>query len=100
MEQFIEKLKDIEKTYQELEQKLADPAVLSSPANFKRLAKAAHQLRRTVDPYHAWQEAQSHLEGAQEVFRTESDKDIREMAEQEIADLKNRDQELSNEIGR
>lgn len=98
MEQFIEKLKDIEKTYQELEGRLADPEVLSNPANFKRLAKAAHQLRRTVDTYHAWQEAKSHLAGAQEILRTETDKDMREMAEQEIADLKSRDQELSNEL--
>src|SRR5277367_1889185 len=52
MDHFTTKLKEIETTYNELQEKLADPSVVSDPNNYKRLAKARHQLQQTVDAYH------------------------------------------------
>lgn len=98
MEHFVEKLKEIEQTYIELEEKLADPTLVTDPTNFKRVAKARHQLQQTVDTYREWLDVQSHIKGAQEVFRTESDKDIREMAEEEINSLRRREEELTERL--
>src|SRR5215470_19977815 len=98
MEHFIEKLNEIEKTHRELEEKLSDPAVIADQTNYKRLAKTRHQLQQTVDTYRDWQAVQTHLSGAQEILRTESDKDIREMAEQEIEDLRRRELSLSEQL--
>jgi len=98
MDQFIEKLKEIEKTYEELEVKLSDPAVLADQNTFKRLAKTRHQLEKTVNAYRQWQSVQTELAGAQEILRTESDKDVRELAEQEVSDLKARDAELQEQL--
>jgi len=98
MEHFVEKLKEIEKTYIELEEKLADPTLVTDPTNFKRVAKARHQLQQTVDTYRDWVAVQADIKGAQEVFRTESDKDIREMAEQEIESLRRREEELTDRL--
>jgi peptide chain release factor 1 len=98
MEHFVEKLKEIEKTYIELEEKLADPTLVTDPTNFKRVAKARHQLQQTVDTYRDWMSVQTDIKGAQEVFRTESDKDIREMAEQEIESLRRREEELTERL--
>lgn len=98
MEHFLEKLKDIEKTYEELEVKLSDPTVVADQTNFKRLAKTRHQLEQTVETYRQWQQVQQQISGAQEILRTESDKDIREMADQEIVELRARESELSNRL--
>src|SRR5262245_50178335 len=98
MDQFIEKLKEIEKTYEELEVKLSDPTVLADQNTFKRLAKTRHQLEKTVNAYRQWQSVQTELAGAQEILRTESDKDVRELAEQEVSDLKARDAELQEQL--
>lgn len=94
MEHFIEKLDDMVKTYGELEERLASPEVVSDQSQYKRLAKTRHSLRQTVDTYHDWQDVQRHISGAQEMLRTETDKDLRELAEFELTDLRAREQEL------
>jgi peptide chain release factor 1 len=98
MEHFIEKLKEIEKTYLELEEKLGNPAVVSDQSQYKRLAKTRHSLRQTVDTFHDYQDVQRDIAGAQEILRTESDKEIREMAEQEVTDLRAREEMLSDRL--
>jgi protein subunit release factor A len=79
--QFIEKLTEIERTYKELEERLSSPEVLSDQSLAKRLGKTRRSLEQIVDAYHSWQGVQQELEGAQEILRGESDKEIREMAE-------------------
>ena len=98
MEHFVEKLNEIEKTYQELEQKLSDPNIISDQSQFKRLAKTRHQLEKTVNMYRAWQDVQQEIAGSQEILRTETDKDIREMAEQEVQSLRQKEQEYIEEL--
>jgi peptide chain release factor 1 len=98
MEQFVEKLKEIERTYNELEEKLADSAVIADQSNFRRLAKTRHQLENTVDIYHQWQEVVEEIDGAQEILRTESEKELREMAEQELDMLKKKRDELAEKL--
>jgi peptide chain release factor 1 len=94
MDHFVEKLKEIEKTYIELEEKLGDPSVISDQTNFKRLAKTRHTLQQTVDAYREWESVKAEISGAQEVLRNESDRDMREMAEEEVASLRAREAEL------
>ncbi len=98
MEHFIEKLKELEKTYDELQVRLADPEVVVDQSQYRRLAKMRHSLQQTVDTYHDYQDVLHHIAGAQEMLRTETDKDLREMAEAEVSLLKAREQELSDRL--
>lgn len=98
MDHLITRLEEIEKSYKELETKLSDPAVLADQAEFRRLAKTRHQLETTVDAYHQWQEIDNELSGAQEILRTESDKELREIAEVEIDTLKRKSDELTEQL--
>ncbi|HND05076.1 MAG TPA: hypothetical protein PL012_05325, partial [Candidatus Obscuribacter sp.] len=61
MEHFVEKLKDIERTFNELEQKLSDPAIIGDQSTFMRLARTRHQLERTVSAYHRWLAAEKRI---------------------------------------
>jgi peptide chain release factor 1 len=98
VEHFVEKLKDIEGTYKELEQKLSDPAVISDQANYQRLARTRHQLQTTVDTYHEWMETEKNLLDTQELLRNESDKEMRELAEAEVEELKARHKALTEQL--
>jgi len=98
MDHFIEKLNEIEKTYNELEQRLADPAVLADPGQFKQLAKARRGLETTVETYHKWQEVQRQLSGAQEILRTETDRDPARHAETEVSELRAREENLADRL--
>lgn len=98
MEQFIEKLKEIERTYGELEEKLSKPEIIADQDTYRKLAKTRHSLEQTVNAYHSWQKVQSEIENTQEVLRGASDKELRELAEEELASLQKRREELNSKL--
>lgn len=98
MEHFVEKLKEIERTFNELELKLSDPAIISDQSTFMRLARTRHQLERTVSAFHRWQGCEKRIADAAEMIRTESDKEIRELAEAELAEAKTDYENLGSEL--
>ncbi len=97
-EHLVEKLKEIERTFQELEEKLADPAVFADQDAAKRLGRAKRSLEMTVKSFHDYQQLEKEIEDAQLILRTENDKESREFFEQELVGLKKREQELTSEL--
>src|SRR5262245_24959532 len=98
MEQFIDKLKEIERTYGELEEKLSQPEIISDQQTYRRLAKTRHSLEQTVTAYHNWQKVNEEISSTQEVLRTASDKELRELAEEELDMLQKKDEELQAKL--
>lgn len=86
----LEKLKSVERTFEELTRRLADPDVAKDPDEFQRIAKARSALEDTVGAFEAWKQAQSDLIGAKEVYKeSASDPELREMASLEVEELEN-----------
>jgi peptide chain release factor 1 len=98
MEQFIEKLDEIERTYGELEEKLSQPEIISDQQTYRRLAKTRHSLEQTVSAYHNWQKVTEEISNTQEVLRTASDKELRELAQEELEMLQKKDEELQAKL--
>ncbi len=98
MEHFVEKLKEIEYTFQELESKLSDPDIVNDQENYQRLAKLRHQLHGTVEVFHQWQDTEKEIAEAQEILRGETEKEMREMVEAEVECLKAKHIELTEEL--
>ncbi|MBP9094672.1 peptide chain release factor 1 [bacterium] len=98
MEHFVEKLKEIEYTFQELESKLSDPDIVNDQENYQRLAKLRHQLHGTVEVFHQWQDTEKEIAEAQEILRGETEKEMREMVEAEVESLKAKHIELTEEL--
>jgi peptide chain release factor 1 len=94
MEHFIVKLKEIERTFGELEEKLGQPEIIADQQSYKRLAKTRHSLEQTVNAYHSWQKVQADIESTQEVLRSANDKELRELAEEELTELQKKNEEL------
>jgi peptide chain release factor 1 len=89
----FDRLKEVERRYEELERQVADPAVIANRREFARLAKERAQLEDTVV---AWRERQriavdlaEHRELAQG-----KDPDLRELARAELPGLESRVEEL------
>ncbi len=89
---FVEKLEEIEKVYNELQEKLA--ANPGTTQDYRTL----RNLEKTVSLFHDYQRVEKDMKGAEEMVRTESDKELKEMAEQELAGLKEREQDLSQRL--
>lgn len=98
MEHFIEKLNEIERTYEELTEKLADPSIHGDQEQYKRLNKTRRGLEKTVDTFRSYKQAHKDVDDALEILRSESDKDMREMVESELEANKKRTEDLAQEL--
>jgi peptide chain release factor 1 len=92
------KLDDIVGSYNELEEKLADPGIVSNPDNLKRLSRARRQLMPTIDCVNKWDKLQKEVDDAQLILREETDKDMRELAEHELAGARKQQDEVLENI--
>jgi peptide chain release factor 1 len=84
--------------YQEVEQQLGDPAVVADRARFTRLAKEHGSLAKRVKPYLEYKKITDDLAQAQALLEAESDPEMRQYAEQELADLRGRQQALQTRL--
>jgi len=84
--QYQQKLDDIERRFNELNAQMADPAVISDSAQYRKVSKAHNDLSEIVAKYRAWKTVSRNLEEARPML-TESDPELRSMAEEEVARL-------------
>ena len=83
----LEKLKQVEARYAEIEAKLADPAWYSDSEQIQKLYREQRELQNVVETYRAYQRAEADLEQAKELL---GDPELGEMAKEELADAKER----------
>ena len=80
----IKKLDEIEKTYNDLDKKLEDPAVYSDQEQLKKVSKAKKSLQETYDLYQRFKSLNKELDGAKEIIKGESDASLIDLARAEI----------------
>lgn len=84
----LDKLRSVEQTFHELTRRLADPDVAVNPSEFQRVARSRAALEETVTAYESWQSLTQELAEARQLLKDAStDPEMREMAEEEVADL-------------
>ncbi|MCL1879459.1 MAG: peptide chain release factor 1 [Actinomycetia bacterium] len=93
-----EKLQQIIFSYQELEAKLADPAVIGDQKEYTRLAKEHAAQAELVALAKAWVGASDDLSCARELLHGEADPQAKEFAQAEMAVLGERLSELEEQI--
>jgi peptide chain release factor 1 len=84
-EALIAKLRGVVTRFDEVEQKLADPAVISRQNEFKKLSKEYADLRELVDRFRQQQELSKQLAENEELLR---DPEMKELAREEIDRIK------------
>ncbi|MDR0347788.1 MAG: peptide chain release factor 1 [Coriobacteriales bacterium] len=82
-----ERLQQIINAYAELEARLGDSAVLADQKEYARLAKEHSSQAELVRQARAYVSASDELVAARELLRSESDAEMKEFAQQEIAEL-------------
>jgi peptide chain release factor 1 len=84
--QYITRLEEAEARYNGLEAKMADPQVINDPEEYRKVAKAQSELSELVSKFRDWKKADRELNDAR-LMLEDSDPDMRQMAELEIARL-------------
>ena len=81
----LEKLKDLELRYEDLEAQLGNPAVYGDAEKLRRVNRELKELAPVVEAYRAFQAAENRRREAEELLH---DPEMKEMAQEELAEAK------------
>lgn len=82
------KLKAIKDKYDKITEQLSDPSVFSDQSKSVPLSKERTQLTEIVDAFKEYDNLMKNIEGNQEIIETSDDKELTEIAENELKELK------------
>ncbi len=94
----FEKLGDLTRHYEELEQEMSDPAILSDQERYRKVMKARSDLEPVVEAYRLYLKVRQDLEDSKQLLLTENDPEMRELLKDEIAVGSIRLPELEKEL--
>lgn len=83
----LDRLYFLENKYDELSNKISDPTVMANQKEWQKLCKEHADLEIIVTKYREYKNAEEALEANKEMLNEESDKDMREMIQEEIKSL-------------
>ncbi len=93
----LQKLKTIEEKYDELNGLLMNPDVLSNPQQYQKYSKEHADLQPVVGKIREYKKLISEIEDAEEILKS-GDGDLRELAQAELVELKDRKPRIEEEI--
>jgi peptide chain release factor 1 len=83
----FEKLNEVEKRFEQIQQSLMEPGVANNQERFRGLMKEMSDLEKVVTTFRQFKKIRSDLEGNKQILETENDEDLRAMAKEEIGSL-------------
>ena len=95
--QFVPKLEQLEKRFEELNQLMANNAVISDGEQYRKVSKERADLEETVGKYREWKSIEDSLSQARGMLH-ESDSELKAMAEEEVARLEPQLAALDNQL--
>jgi len=93
----LDKLNSVEASYEELTALLSTPSVQSDSNEYRKHAKALAEIEPLVEKAREYKSVLTEIEQAEEIVKS-SDADMRELAEDELGELKARRDALVSEI--
>lgn len=95
----LDRLKDVEKRYEEMMARLCDPAVASQADLYRDLMRESKQLEPIVEAYRVYRRARETEQEAKELLETSGvDRELRELAEEELQESRRTAERLSEEL--
>src|SRR5690606_14829737 len=94
----FDQLESVVGRYEEVNEMLSDPEVISDTKRFMKLSKEEGNLRETVTTYLKYKEIQQDIEETEEMLREKLDAEMAEMTKEELASLKAEREEYEEKI--
>ena len=94
----FERLQEIEKRYQEIEEEMVKPEALANLESYKKLAKERAEIKELVDPFREWKKRNEETIRTQEVLKTASEEGMRVLARDEITFLEKEMERLESSL--
>ena len=94
----LDKLAFTENKYDELSVKISDPSIMANQNEWRKLCKEHAELEIIVNAYKEYKKVIDDLQADKEMLADETDREMREMLNEEISSLTSRQEELENHI--
>ncbi len=94
----LEQLEKISTRYEELNALMMDPSFIQEPSKIRSAAKEKSGLEKTVEKYREYKNVLKTIAEDETVLREESDKELRELAQVELEELRDKRAKLENEL--
>lgn len=94
----LERLQSLEDRYNELNQLLSDPEVISDVNKLREYSKEQSDLEEVVQTYREYKKADSELKDAKDMLEDDLDDDMEDMVKLEITDLEEKEVELTEKL--
>jgi peptide chain release factor 1 len=94
----LDRLNFIENKYEELTIKISDPSVMADQKEWQRLCKEHADIEIVVNKYREYKKAEEGLGAAKQMLEEESDREMRETAQEEIKELSETMENFKNEL--
>lgn len=94
----FDKLEVAENRYEEINHKLSDPAVIADQNEYRSLIKEHSELEEIVFKYREYKNTNKDIAEAKELLKEKLEKDFREMVEAELKELKEKLEEIKDEL--
>ncbi|NPB09697.1 MAG: peptide chain release factor 1 [Thermodesulfobacteria bacterium] len=94
---YLKKLDDVEKRFEELTEKLADPAVVNDRTKYTQIAREHSELSEIVETYRNYKKILAEIEGNRELLE-DSDEELAKLAREELKELEQKAEELEKRL--
>ncbi|NMA68812.1 MAG: peptide chain release factor 1 [Desulfitobacterium sp.] len=94
----LDKLREIERRYDELTRLLSDPEVIANQTEWQKHAKAQAEITEFVEVFREYQDILNNLDDTNSLLQEELEPELKEMAELELEELKNKQEELEEKL--
>ncbi|MGE5681342.1 MAG: peptide chain release factor 1 [Bacillota bacterium] len=96
--ELIEKLRAVKEKFEKINEQLSDPDIVNNQEKLISLSKERSDLTEVVEAYDKYEAVLKNIEGNREIIEKGEDKELAELAQSELEDLKNEKEKLEEEI--
>jgi len=96
--EILDKLEAIKNRWEEIAEQMSDPSAMSDMKRFVKLNKDYKELEPVVKAYKTYKNLLGNIANAKEILEQEKDPEFREMAKEELEELRPKLHELEEEI--
>ncbi|MBU3209816.1 peptide chain release factor 1 [Clostridium algidicarnis] len=94
----LERLNFIENKYEELSVKISDPSIIANQKEWQRLCKEHSDIEDLVMKFRQYKQVDEEIVFNKEILNEENDKELKEMAQEELKDLTVKKDKLAEDL--
>ncbi|SHK64307.1 peptide chain release factor 1 [Clostridium cavendishii DSM 21758] len=94
----LDRLQFIENKYDEISVKISDPSIMANQNEWRKLCKEHADLEIMVNKYREYTGVRDEIEANKEMLQVETDRDMKDMIQEDLKDLSAREIELEKEL--